>query len=463
MIKIDKIELHNFNFFTNNRDHNTFEPNGQNMLVYGENGSGKSSLFKVFELLATPNIDELKFNANMNIFNTDNTYLEFEFSNNATLRIDSDHLSLENDFPFIKELSISKPLLDYKSLLKIHYRTNQNNHEINIYKFFEKLLEDYPIGEDGKTLKELRGQEYFNALEDIVKNQLFENINLFLEKFNQGFNIEAIAFDAFEREIILKIEYFNTKIEKYHIFLNEARLSALAISIYFAIINKQFSLLDENSLKILVLDDLLISLDMNNRLKLIDILKSEFDNFQIFFFTHDKAMFEIFKDKMSWKSYEIYVDSEGEFEKPYIKKSLNYFESAKKHFYEYDYPACANYLRKEVERIKKVVNQNDIDGIPVDRSMQIVKKVVNSDDFMKFSNPITSDEACVGAIRGKLIGIKNNLDNAREPSVEINLKEINSLLKRILHPQSHDDTSKPLYRKELEEAIAIIENIRDEL
>jgi len=88
--------------------------------------------------------------------------------------------------------------------------------------------------------------------------------------------------------------------------------------------------------------------------------------------------------------------------------------------------------------------------------MPIVKRLVNSDDFINFSRPNTTDESCIGSIRGKLIGIKTNLDNAREPSVEINMQEINSILHRILHPQFHDDTSRPLYKKELEEAIEII-------
>jgi len=347
MIKIDKIELHNFRFFIDKEEHNSFVPNSSGMLVYGENGSGKSSLYKAFEFLVQPNIDIVKFNENINIFNTDNTYLKFDFSNEETLMIDSDHLSLENDFPFIQELSIPRPLLDYKSLLKVHYRTNQTDNEINIYTLFEKLLEDYSIGEDGKKLKELRGQAYFDALEDIVKNQLFNNINLFLEKFEHGFKIENIAFDAFEREIILKIEYFNSNIEKYHIFLNEARLSALAIAIYFAIIKKQFDYLGDNSLKILVLDDLLISLDMNNRLNLIEILKDEFNDFQIFFFTHDKALFEIFKDKMSWQSYEIYVDEHEEgFEIPFVKKSNSLIEQAKYQKHQKNYECSANLLRQ---------------------------------------------------------------------------------------------------------------------
>ena len=84
---------------------------------------------------------------------------------------------------------------------------------------------------------------------------------------------------------------------------------------------------------------------MNNRLNLIDVLKSEFSDFQIIFFTHDKNFFNILKEKMKWKSYEIYVNSR-DLEKPYIKKSLNYFESAKKYFDEYDYPLVLTICEK---------------------------------------------------------------------------------------------------------------------
>jgi hypothetical protein len=43
------------------------------------------------------------------------------------------------------------------------------------------------------------------------------------------------------------------------------------------------------------------------------------------------------------------------------------------------------------------------------------------------------------------------------------MQEINSILHRILHPQSHDDTSKPLYKKELEEAFDVIHSLRENL
>ena len=44
-MKIDKITLNNFRFFIDENEHNGFELNGKNMLIYGENGSEKSSIY----------------------------------------------------------------------------------------------------------------------------------------------------------------------------------------------------------------------------------------------------------------------------------------------------------------------------------------------------------------------------------------------------------------------------------
>ncbi len=376
MIRIDKIELHNFRFFIDEEEHNSFELNGHNMLVYGENGSGKSSLYKAFELLAKPSIPEEEFTKHINIFKQDDTYLEFDFSNSETLRIDSDHLSLEDDYGFVEKLSISKPILDYKHLLNVSYSQNAQEEEKNLFTFFKNILEEYPIGENEKKLKDLEDEEHFEHFERIIQEELFDDINLFLEKFQQNFKITSISLSVFGKAY-LQIEYFNKDISDYrfHLFLNEARLSALAISIYFAIIKKQFALLGENSLKVLVLDDLLISLDMNNRLNLIEILKTEFSDFQIFFFTHDKGFFEILKDKMSWRAYEIYVDEHEEgFEIPFVKKSNSLIEQAKDQKRQKNYDCSANLLRQYTEKllcrflpVDKLVNKNckqlDLNGL----------------------------------------------------------------------------------------------------
>ena len=77
------------------------------------------------------------------------------------------------------------------------------------------------------------------------------------------------------------------------VFLNEAKLTQLALSVRFAasLVN-----LHESDLKLLVLDDLLVSLDMSNRMKIVEILLTDtFANFQKIILTHDLGFFGEFR------------------------------------------------------------------------------------------------------------------------------------------------------------------------
>ncbi len=475
-IKINSIKLNNFRFFTDDEQNNTFDKiDGQNVLIYGENGSGKSSFFKAFEFLASNEALKKEFDNNKNIFNKDGeTYLRFEFDDETSFEITDSSIDvvdykkeLMESFPHINALSVFKPILDYKHLLRVHYQTDKKKDEINIYETLKELFKDYPL-DDGSVLGAIANpNKYFSALDEIINNKLLKTMNSYLAIFDEKFKIEKFIFDmsfadngTVEPTVHIKMELNDTPIPKYHLFLNEARLTALAISIYFTIIKKVSDLLDGSSLKVLVLDDLLISLDMSNRERLLELLHKYFNEFQIFFFTHDRELFEIFKEKMPWKSFEIYVDDSGEYNKPKLLPSLDYFQKAQKYFGEHDYPACANYLRKEVERLKKKKVKEEKSGIPKDRSYEIIENMLCSDDFEEFIKLTTPNDSVIGNIRKKLIGAKKSLGNSRKPSVETDLKDINSIMRRILHPQSHDDTSKPLYKKELEEAMGVIRNIR---
>lgn len=471
-IKINKIQLSNFRFFTDDGNNNTFEPNGSNMLIYGENGSGKSSLFKAFEFLSNNKLTAKELIENKNSFNNNSDiFIQFEFDNNKSdRRIDEDYKVDENDL-FIQNLSIFKPILNYQKLLQVSYSENSIDNEKNLYSFFKTILEEYPI-ENSKVLKDLQGESYFNKFKEIILSDLLEEINLLLKKFDDSFKITNIRFDGYERTVFLDIEYYDKSVNKYHLFLNEARLSALAMSVYFSIIKKQFSFLTHESLKILVLDDILISLDMNNRLNLIDILKEEFSDSQIFFFTHDKGLFEVFKDKMNWKSYEIYVDKHDDgYEIPYIKKHESYSELANNHFKDRDYPACANYLRKEVERL--FVKKLDIGKL--ERLIELAKKEDNykklEECFPRLIGALKSFENCKHITdphkrEEKCLEFANVISKAVESVQEIisenSFHDINGIKDRILNPQSHDDTTTVLYKRELSEAIKLVEELSKE-
>ena len=90
------------------------------------------------------------------------------------------------------------------------------------------------------------------------------------------------------KEILLKVKFLDEDIPVHHQFLNEAKLSAIALAIYFA----GFLLQPDSDLKILALDDVLIGLDMSNRLPVLDILLDEkyFLDYQIFLTTYDRGV-----------------------------------------------------------------------------------------------------------------------------------------------------------------------------
>ena len=109
-VKIDKIKFNNYKFF-----YGEFElsVNGENLLVYGENGSGKSSVYKALELLTKSSFAD--FNNNLNIFVEDGEVeVEIGFTNGQELIITSDLEEIPDNFTFLKNLSIFAPLLDYK-------------------------------------------------------------------------------------------------------------------------------------------------------------------------------------------------------------------------------------------------------------------------------------------------------------------------------------------------------------
>jgi len=234
----------------------------------------------------------------------------------------------------------------------------------------------------------------------------------------------------------------------------------------------------------LILDDLLISLDMNNRNIVLDILlhNKVFQEYQKIILTHDKAFFEIAKQKFQyiqkdkWKYFEMYLDiNQDGHEVPYIKEFNSEYGNltkAKEHFKNKDYPACANYLRKEVE--KKFDDFLKIDNL--DEKIKLAKLKENEHlvldigkDLKKLITVLKKFENC------KRMPDNIQIEKCNEFSAEIiktieemvnyidnkfhfeEFEDVKLILKSILHPQSHNDITKPLYKKELEDAIELVE------
>ncbi len=294
--------------------------------------------------------------------------------------------------------------------------------------------------------------EIFNTgLEDKLKN-LETDANDILLKFGDEntdikiqlnfeekvtFNIENNSLDP--QQILLKVNFAGKDLEDnlaYQRFLNEAKLSAIAFSIFFS----GFKLQPPSDLRILALDDALIGLDMSNRLPLIDILDEYFSDYQIFLMTYDRTFYEMvkqrkfqkFKDKQ-WKAAELYRGKINGYEIPVYAEEEKYIDKAKEHLKANDYKACAVYVRTAFEVIiKRFCEKKDI--------------------WVKYrENPkeLTSNDFWIRIVR--------LANNGRYNLAQTLINKIGSAQKFTLNELCHD-TFVNIYRKELEDAIdAVVE------
>ncbi|HNT26566.1 MAG TPA: hypothetical protein PKH10_00170 [bacterium] len=464
MAKINEIAFNNYRAFYG--EHAPIPINGKNLLVYGENGSGKSSFCKALHDLVWGKIDSPHAQHRY----AKDWSVTFEINKNPDipqkLTLSSpdsgDKLSQE----YLKSAQSISPFLDYKKILRLYLKDESEQGEINLLPILEKLLANYPVAEKGgKLLKEL-GAEKGQYLATVLNTDLKESLSAILATFKLDIVINGFTCNAVGDPLTLTAELFGEPVVDYHEFLNEARLSALSISIYFAAIKKLSSLMP-NRLDILVLDDILIGLDMGNRLAVFDILKNHFADTQTFFFTYDRAWYEAFKDRVEdtekWFFYEMYAQSVKEnghvFERPFIRPNDDFWMKARQSCDNFNYDQCGNLLRKEMEKqidgylgakdgnleqklhLANIKNQSKVILDQVQRILEAIQKAEQG-------NP-TDPRSALISMQRTMTEIKNNfgIDSF------FYLKELKN---RICNPSSHNDSLRPFYKQELENSFDAI-------
>ena len=447
---------------------------GKNLLIYGENGSGKTSLYKALELFLNSSENEaIDFKDYQNIFNTDKGYIKLHLR--ATPGSSEHVYEWSHDVKETAELPIinaakSKGFLDYKALLHTHY-LHYKEDTVNVFGLLiENLLANVVNNRTGRSITE----EWQNILEETVQplepTQQVETIERQLEVFNTGFterlmelqtnvseilhqfgynvslnfNFQGVTYNSENnkldnQEVLLEVKFFDEPISAHHQFLNEAKLSAIALSTFFA----GFLLQPESDLKILALDDVLIGLDMSNRLPVLDILEEYFSDYQIFLTTYDKMWYEIVKQRTKekdWKYAEFYFSKTDEYEIPVYAENKAYLEKAREYLDANDYKACAIYVRTAFEAaIKQYCEKKDLAIKYRDNPRDL-----RSEDFW--------------------LPIKAEMDEANNiPVLDLRIVDkIERARKFILNELSHA-TFVNIYRKELEEALEAVERLKNAL
>ena len=482
MVRITKIEIKNFKAFRG-PDEIDLSENGKNLLIYGENGSGKTSLYEALKFfLESSENDSIEFKNFQNIFTADDGYVRLHFTPDTNLPEEyyewSENPQNDTKVQPIIDASRTNGFLDYKDLLKTNY-LHDSEKSVNIFDLLVNTLLKNIINEQSNPPRSF-AEEWQDISEIIFSEQAMEqvveipqqhedfkiginnildtlktNANEILSKF--GYENTVVELDFIYQEpkinsdnnydppqILLKVNFFEDDLPEHHKFLNEAKLSAIALSIFFS----GFKLQPSSELKILVIDDALIGLDMSNRLPMFRIMKDYFSDYQIILMTYDKAWYEIVKQHTKdeeWKYSELGLSPLVEYELPIYMESKDDLDKAKEHFKAGDYKACAIYLRTTFETILR--NYCDKRGICV-RYREDTKKYNTEDFWSRIIAETKQDETY-----------------PNRKILKLNLRivdDIEMYRRIILNPLSHA-TIINVHRQEVAGAIKAVEHLKDEL
>lgn len=518
MYKIKNLKLHNFKFFFGEQN---LRLDKKHTLIYGENGSGKSSIYWALHCFLhstlkpdVASVQKYFLPINQNEESIKNRYAQNEDRSGITITLEhtnyqryanieaeiSNNIVNTQTNPDIKLMALSSELINYKVIYNMYLATNKDT--IKLFSYFEKnILEfidfdkelitisgrkisrnslewwryikegmqpyttmtdpNYGIFQGHVTDFNQHLQDYLQLITGEANRILCED---FKEDFTITFKYTPAIYNDFkydengqphgrtretkDPEIELIVELPNLGgissniVQRPHSYLNEARLSAIAIAIRLAILKERYI---EKAPKIMVLDDLLLSLDLGNRSALLKILLKKYTSlYQLFILTHDRVFFDsVLKHltdddrKNNWRILEMYETENGDKKVP---KVVTYQSSLSKAYAYFkgdncpiDYNACGNNQRQALEEIFK-------------EQIKAYSMRNEKNELIK-TNELMIGE-CIARARDmyKNIGFDTNL-----------LDELDKHREQSLNPSSHHNPQSNFYKSEIKRTFEIIE------
>ena len=519
--RIKEIEITGFKFF---KDSFPIVLDGCHALIYGENGSGKSSiywsLYTFFQACLKTQEDAQKYYKTdhpQNLRNRfcdkdDKSSISVSFVDDTSANIKKIEISNElypfaNDEvkTFMEKSMMSSDFMNYKFLQKIF--DFPNSKENDVFDIFEKevfkyLLFSKPLTDiDGNLIYKADAEYWWSYIQSVPKIlpkntgrnrntinmgtpkyksfvRLIDDFNKEMKKalFNLKFRTEKICRESFNDPAEIQFDYSpvvfncirpgthkshdgvvhkpriimtakmsndgvvdNSPIHHPNSFFNEAKLTCKSLALRMAILGEKPTFGPDYA-SVLLLDDLLISLDMGYRRRVIDaILRYRFGR-QLIILTHDRSFFTLVESEIErkreseeWKFLEMCIDEDSTTPSPMILENGDLISKARLFYHRHEYPACANTLRRAYENTLKRL-------YPAQFSFAV--KQDNLENPYQNLNGLISN---LGKFRGYYCGF---------PDIAPNLTNDRRL---ILNPFSHDDLDTPLFKRELRESIEQLE------
>ena len=478
-MRIKTIEITNYKAF-----HGThkIQVGGKNLFIYGENGSGKSSLYYALKDFFQSTMEEIDLSEVENIFVKEakrgSCAVAVTFSSNSSggekaQKFIFSPTSKNSDIP-LRDANKLKSFLTYKHLLDIHHLKKEQEIDLfnllvnGVLKHFKySLTGGKELGELWQDVQEAIVQEtdrnynitskrrdvntalqafkdaFGELFDESSPEYILRHAHPILDRFNHNIALTlrygqarpSDDYQAIESNYVhVELTYAGQEVSKPHLFLNEARLSAIAISIYLGMIKRHIQGIP---CKILFLDDIFIGLDIANRLPLLKILTDEFADYQVFVTTYDKPWYEYVKSFLEgaggWKTIEFYAQTTSEgYEVPKIFDQQDMLVKAQYHFDNADYKAAAVYARSAFEMILRKYCEKK-------KKELVFKSKLKDYSSQDFWNAVHPDI---------------------QPTTRANIEQYRNL---VLNAFSHYNTEKHEIKTELAAALQAIEDLKTEL
>jgi energy-coupling factor transporter ATP-binding protein EcfA2 len=493
-VKIAKLEIADFRAFPGPSPFIFEFQGGRNLLLYGENGSGKSSVFRALIEIFDLSVAARSFGWHRNIFSSGpdrsalDGFVALELDDGRRLewrclgkRPNFDTSLSPQLHHFLVDASRRKAFLDYRALLRTNFSSIDLREQLfelavssllanvpvvlvggrqrTVGQLWQAVLQSKPTRHTGRQLRKVSDavNEFNVSVKSVLPDletktaeilALFAGANITIKldlpgvRYNGAKRSTDRAF--INRFLDFEITFCGRKIPEWNDFLNEARLSAFALSLYFAatfLSNPAPPPGADAPLKLLVLDDVLIGLDLSNRLPVLEVLEKSFGDYQILLSTFDRVWFEMAQlqtqDSGRWIYQELFTEPFGAdgLEIPVLKSGRPYLEQAKRHLQEHDYKAAAVYARAAFEtRLQNFCSKKRL-PVPYNKD----KRKISAEDFWR---AVTGEKGGDGI---------THVDPGTKAQVE-------ALRKVVLNPLSHAGASS-MTTAEVQKVIRVIETL----